>query len=145
MMGRTCSIGDRSAGQSFTCTCLWNHVVVAHAEWELALSWSNNHGLPMKDIILMAVCLCTIYQYMPPCQWHLNTYASHPCCLLCSTPIPWQTCAFASVADEKSGWSLWSLGLSTAHFHYLFWLSEMSTGPENPVLSLHKMYSFLLE
>ncbi len=43
--------------------CLWNHVVVAHAEWELALSWSNNHGLPMKDIILMAVCLCTTFTY----------------------------------------------------------------------------------
>ncbi len=70
-------------GQSNTFTLsLRNHAAVAHAEWELALSWSNNYRLPMKDIILMAVYyLWTI----PICtsMSMVHTYASHPCCLLC--------------------------------------------------------------
>ncbi len=54
----------------------------------------------MKDIILMAVYISVQSQYMPPCQKYFRTYASHPCCLLCCTPIPWQTFAFDYFANE---------------------------------------------
>ncbi len=162
MTGHTFSIGVRSglqAGQSNT--FMWslrNHAVVAHAEWELALSWSNNHGLNMKDIILMAVCISVQSQYMPPCQYHLRTYSSHPCRLLCCTPISWQAFAFASVADENldGPFGLWDwkleirfswkqvemwTHLSRAHIFTVFLttVSEMSSGPENPAASLHRI------
>ncbi len=156
MTGHTLSIGVRSglqAGWSSTFTLsLRNHAVVAHAEWELALSWSNNHGLPMKDIILTAVYFSVQLQYMPPCQWYLHTYASHPCCLHWCTHIPWH--AFASVADESldGPFGLWDWELNIIFlrnrlkcgliwvqhtFPLSSWLSKMSSGPENQAASLH--------
>ncbi len=56
----------------------------------------------MKDIILMAVYVSESVQsqYMPPCHKYFRTYASHPCCLLCCTPIPWQTFDFDYLANE---------------------------------------------
>ncbi len=158
-MSHTFSIGDRSGlqvGHSNTFTLsLRNHAVVARAEWELASSSYNNHGRPMKDVILMAVYVSVQSQYMPPCHY-LRTYASHPCCLLCCTHIPWQTSAFASVANEclDGLFGLWNweldiiflrntlkcgLILPQHTFSLSFWLSEMSSGPENPAASLHRI------
>ncbi len=95
---------------------------------------------------------------MPPCQWYLRTYASHPCCLLCCTLIPWQM--FALLLSLIKVWmvplvlgpenaklfcpgnkgNMWT-HLTTAHIFtvcfFFFWLSEMSSGPENPAASLH--------
>ncbi len=85
--------------------------------------------------------------HMPPCQWFLRTDSSHPCRLLCFTPIPWQTFAFVSVADESldDPFGLWDWeldvrfpknklkrGLWPQHtFPLSLYLSEMSSGPEN--------------
>ncbi len=112
MMSHTFSIGDRcrlQAGQSNTFTLsLRNHTVVAHSEWYRALSWSN-HGLPVKGIILMAACLCTIPIY--------GTFAHMPVTMLLALLHHHSTtdACFCICCWWKSGWSLWSLGLRTGH------------------------------
>ena len=65
MMRHTFSIGDRSglqAGQSSTRTlCLRSHAVVTRAEWGLALSCWNRHGVPGKSRHLDgSICLSKI-------------------------------------------------------------------------------------
>ncbi len=100
---------------------------------------------------------------MPPCQWYVRTYASHPWCLLCCTTIPWQTFAFASVANEsldgpfglglrtrnpffpETSWNVDSFEYST-HFHCLFdylrWAQAKITQQHRYI---ELMYSFLLQ
>ncbi len=142
MMGHTFSIGDRSAGWSVTSVCLWNHSVVAHAKWDLALFWSNIHGFPMKHVILMAVYVSVQSQYMPPCQWYLRKYAMSRFLLhlslvkVCMVPLVSRTENLMSVFPKnklKHGliWPQHTFPLS-------FWLSEISSGPENQTASLHK-------
>lgn len=85
----TVSLGDKSgllAGHSRTHTLfLQSHTV---AEWSLALSCWNNHGLPRTschlDGSMLHVSLKS--QYMPPHQWNFHTYVSHPCSGHACTP-----------------------------------------------------------
>ncbi len=91
MTGLIFSIGDISglqAGQSNTFTlCLQNHAVVAHAEWDLALSWTSNHGLPWKTSSWWQY----ISLYNPNICLHVNgTFAHMPVIhAVCSAAPPY--------------------------------------------------------
>ncbi len=163
MMSHTFSIGDRSAAQSSTFTLSKKHAVVEHAELDLAFSWYNNHGLPMKYIILMAVYLCKIPIYasmsiVPSHIWHSPMQFAllhhHTMTDICFCLCHWW----------KYGWSFWFLGLRThrpflaetswnvdsseyrTDFHCLFdnlrWALAQRTQQHS---CIELMFSFLLE
>jgi len=137
--------------------CLRNHAVVAHAEWELALSWSNNHGLPMKDVFLMAVY---VYNFSI-CLHVKGTFTHMPVThAVCSAAPPYndrrlllrlslvKVWMLPLVFGTENSMSSFPSGLIWAQhtFALSVWLSEMSSGPENPQHHcIELMYSFLLE
>ncbi len=162
MTGHAFSNGDRSglqAGQSNTFTLsLRNHAIVAHAEWEMAMSWSNNRRLPMKDIILMAVYTVSLnnsntchhvnstFAHMPVTHAICSAAPSyHYRCLLLLLLLMkvWMVPLIFGTENSKSivpGNKLKCGLIGVQHTFLLsFWLSEMSSGPENPAASLHRI------
>ncbi len=136
--------------------CLRNHAVVAHVDE----TWN------WIDLITMTFHERCHHGYMslynPNMCHHVNgifTYSiqsSMPFALL--HPIPRQTFDFTSVTGESldGPFGLWDwefdvrfseqvemwTHLTIAHMSTVFWLSEMSSGPENPVASLHRIDAY---
>ncbi len=116
MTGHTFSIGDRSGlqiGQSKMFTrSLRSHAVVAHAEWDPELSWSNNMDFPWKT----------------SSWWHYLSLYNHNICIhakgtIAHIPVTHAICTdapsyherrFASVAGESldSPFRLWNWELN---------------------------------
>ena len=156
---QTISIGDRSglqAGQSSTRTLyLRSHAVVTPAEWGLALSCWNRHGVPGKSFHLDD----SIFQHKPPHQWYLHIYADHPCRGHWCTPIPSQRMVFALffgngqdglfhlwhvesyVRFSQKQAEMWTC-LTREHVSTIFCPSPMISGSEN-LPFLHKIHKCL--
>ncbi len=99
------------------------------------------------------ICLCTIPVYasmlMAPVTHAAPPYRDRRVFCICRWLNVWKVPLVSGTENSTSVFpkkqvEIWTL-LSTAHISTVFWLSEMSSGPENPVLSLHKIDSFLLE
>ena len=124
MLRHAFSVGDRSglqAGQSSTRTlCLRSHAVVTRAEWGLALSCWNRHGVPGKSCYLDgSICLSKI-----PTEASELIVPSHICRsgAFSSNFCPWPLCTEISPVSLNLFGILWTVdGERPTFFAILHW------------------------